>query len=170
MRTFRVLQTGKQFLGLEDPQNGWSKRKRPPRKKRPGPQARGSLKRHHHDGALSSSEDSNEEVVTVADRRHPLFGRSFRVAHRPTAVGARGKRVIFVFYRDNIQLQLPIISITDRPIFSPITKLNWEGAEELRARALALGVLPCIQNKSGETCRKTSGGKSSPNSSTRSEG
>lgn len=32
----------KQFLGLEDPQNGWSKRKRPPKKKRPGPQARGS--------------------------------------------------------------------------------------------------------------------------------
>lgn len=32
----------KQFLGLEDPQNGWAKRKRRGKKRRPGPQARGS--------------------------------------------------------------------------------------------------------------------------------
>ena len=117
------------------------------------------MNRWQHDAAAHSSDKLIEEVVTVHDRRHPLFGRSFRVAFRSNPT-ARGVPHVFVFRRDGILLRLPASALLDLPPTLPATKLTCEAAAELRAAALDLGVLPCVQDNCGDPCPNPRDGES----------
>src|SRR4029453_12782481 len=56
---------------------------------------------------VDNSLDDNLEVVTVHDPTHPLYGRRFLVASRPTRPDAQGLHLL-VFLRDTVQLRLPL--------------------------------------------------------------
>jgi hypothetical protein len=93
-------------------------------------------------------------IVTVTDRRHPLYGKSFPVASVASAPGSRGH--VFVTYRERALLMIPIAatSLQPRPPTTG-TKLTAETIEDLAAR-LREAERECLSSPT------TSGGASPP--------
>src|SRR5262249_62323663 len=92
------------------------------------------VNRHHHDALQRSSDEISDEVVEVHDRRHPLFGRRFRVVYRALGPGAQG--TVYVRYRDEQTLELPASVIAAPAVRLPVTRLTFDGAAELLSTAL----------------------------------
>jgi hypothetical protein len=89
--------------------------------------------------------------VTVHDPTHPLYGKRFLVASRPTRPDAQGLHLL-VFLRETVQLRLPLsvtfLVTTDQAV----TKLTPDAVAELIATAQACGVWqsnpPCCGDSS----------------------
>jgi hypothetical protein len=88
---------------------------------------------------VDNSLDDNPEVVTVHDPTHPLYGRRFLVASRPTRPDARSTHLL-VFLRDTVQLRLPLRVTLPASTEQTVTKLTPEAVAELVATAQACGL------------------------------
>ena len=88
---------------------------------------------------VNNSRDDALEVVTVYDPTHPLYGRRFRVASRPTRPDAQGTHLL-VFLRDTIQLRLPLRVTLPVSTEQTVTKLTPTAVAELIATAQACGI------------------------------
>jgi len=88
---------------------------------------------------VNNSLDDALEVVTVYDPTHPLYGRRFRVASRPTRPDAQGTHLL-VFLRDTIQLRLPLRVTLPVSTEQTVTKLTPTAVAELIATAQACGI------------------------------
>src|SRR6267143_1914584 len=79
------------------------------------------------------------EVVTVHDPTHPLYGKRFLVASRPTRPDAQGLHLL-VFLRDTVQLRLPLSVTLPVATEQAVTKLTPEAVAELVATAQVCGL------------------------------
>lgn len=141
----------------------------------------------HVDTPIKNTTPTTEEEVEVRDPCHPLYGRRFRVAARPSRLLGSGAQYILVFYRPGVQLRLPLAAI-DLPKTgqAPRTKLTGstiaeivstfralrsegegegrvhrkEGAEHARRSKATLGVTPYGAKRADcrRSIRRTSGG------------
>ena len=77
-----------------------------------------------------ADETGENATVEVTDRRHPLFGKTWRVvsvSRRPTAVGH-----VFVEGPGDLVLRIPLVSTNLGPATSePSTKITLEAVENL---------------------------------------
>ena len=106
-----------------------------------------------------------DEVVTVQDPTHPLFGRTFRVAAWPTArPGRTASASVTVFLeRGDIQLHISVEALAPRKTgHSQGTKITSETVGELLSTARSFGVCPpSTPAESWDLCPTTSGPGSS---------
>ena len=88
---------------------------------------------------VDNSLDDTLEVVTVHDPTHPLYGKRFLVASRPTRPDAQGTHFL-VFLRDTVQLRLPLRVTLPVATEQAVTKLTPDAVAELVAAAQACGL------------------------------
>ena len=75
----------------------------------------------------------------VRDPCHPLYGRRFRAAARPTGTVAFGGQNILVFYREDVQLRLPVAALNAPRTGQALpTKLTGSSIAELVTMVRAL--------------------------------
>jgi hypothetical protein len=103
------------------------------------------------------------EVVTVHDPTHPLYGRRFLVASRPTRPDAQGTHLL-VFLQDTVQLRLPLRVTLPVPTAQTVTKLTPDAVADMIATAHACGIWQSDPQPSGDSSPKTSNRPSCPNS------
>jgi hypothetical protein len=77
--------------------------------------------------------------VTIHDPTHPLYGKRFLVASRPTRPDAQGLHLL-VFLRDTVQLRLPLSVTLPVATEQTVTKLTPDAVTELVATAQACGL------------------------------
>src|SRR6266705_6222299 len=88
---------------------------------------------------VDNSLDDTLEIVTVHDPTHPLYGKRFLVASRPTRPGAQGPHLL-VFLRDTVQLRLPLRVTLPEATAQVVTKLTLEAVADAIATAQASGL------------------------------
>ena len=88
---------------------------------------------------VDNSLDDTPEIVTVHDPTHPLYGKRFLVASRPTRPDAQGTHLL-VFLRDTVQLRLPLRVTLPTSTEQAVTKLTPDAVAELVATAQACGL------------------------------
>ena len=88
---------------------------------------------------VDNSLDDPLEIVTVHDPTHPLYGKRFLVASRPTRPDAQGTHLL-VFLRDTVQLRLPLRVTLPTSTEQAVTKLTPDAVAELVATAQAWGL------------------------------
>jgi hypothetical protein len=76
--------------------------------------------------------------VTVHDPPHPLYGKRFLVASRPTRPDAQGLHLL-VFLRDTVQLRLPLSVTLPVATAQVVTTLTPDAVTALVATAQACG-------------------------------
>src|SRR5215471_17754295 len=72
---------------------------------------------------VDNSLDDDLEIVTVYDPTHPLYGRRFLIASRPSRPDAQGTHLL-VFLRDTVQLRLPLSATLPMATEQVVTKLT----------------------------------------------
>jgi hypothetical protein len=93
----------------------------------------GPFKSPHVDAPVLNSTLTDDEVITVVDPTHPLYGRRFPILRLCHAV--RGEGFVEVRYRQSLRLRIPLLA-TDRatfPLALPRTKLTLEAIRQLIA-------------------------------------
>ena len=88
---------------------------------------------------VDNSLDDTLEIVTVHDPTHPLYGKRFLVASRPTRPDAQGLHLL-VFLRDTVQLRLPLSVTFPVATEQAGTKLTPDAVAELVATAQVWGL------------------------------
>jgi hypothetical protein len=88
---------------------------------------------------VDNSLDDDLEIVTVYDPTHPLYGRRFLIASRPSRPDAQGTHLL-VFLRDTVQLRLPLSATLPMATEQVVTKLTPEAVADLIATAQASGL------------------------------
>ena len=101
------------------------------------------------------------EVVTVHDPTHPLYGRRFLVASRPTRPDAQGTHLL-VFLRETVQLRLPLCVTLPVSAEQTVTKLTPDDVAELIATAQACHLWQSDPQPCGDSSPKTSNRPSLP--------
>src|SRR4029450_5549614 len=104
---------------------------------------------------VDNSLDDTLEIVTVHDPTHPLYGRRFLVASRPTRPDAQGTHLL-VFLRDTVQLRLPLRVTLPVSTEQTVTKLTPGAAAELLATAHMCGLWQSNPQPCGDSPPKTS--------------
>src|SRR4030095_1078936 len=69
------------------------------------------------------------EIVTVHDPTHPLYGKRFLVASRPSPPDAQGTHLL-VFFRDTVHLRLPLCVTLPEATEQVVTKLTLEAVAD----------------------------------------
>ena len=77
--------------------------------------------------------------MTVHDPTHPLYGKQFLVASRPSRPDAQGTHLL-VFLRDTVQLRLPLSVTLPEATAQVVTKLTLEAVADVIATAQASGL------------------------------
>jgi hypothetical protein len=77
------------------------------------------------------SDESSSEVIRVRDRRHPLYGRSFRVIRRTMDRGGNFPASYEVEYRNGSSLLIPVQATEQYELNSNQTKLSIEALLDL---------------------------------------
>src|SRR5262249_12479522 len=101
---------------------------------------------------VENSRGDLDEVVTVQDPTHPLYGRSFRVASRPAArPGKTASAYVTVFYeRGDVLLRIPPDALELSKIGQATqTKITAAAAQELVSTARPYAPCPSIPAASG---------------------
>ena len=93
--------------------------------------------------------------MTVHDPTHPLYGKRFLVASRPSRPDAQGTYLL-VFLRDTVQLRLPLSVILPEATEQVVTKLTPEAVADVIATAQASGLWQSDPQPCGGSCPKTS--------------
>src|SRR6266705_761077 len=88
---------------------------------------------------VDNSLDDTPEIVTVHDPTHPLYGKRFLVASRPTRPDAQGTHLL-VFLRDTVQWRLPLRVTLPASTEQAVTTLTPDAVAELVATAQASGL------------------------------
>ena len=88
---------------------------------------------------VDNSLNDDLEIVTVYDPTHPLYGRRFLIASRPSRPDAQGTHLL-VFLRDTVQLRLPLSATLPMATEQVATKLTPEAVADLIATAQASGL------------------------------
>src|SRR5216683_2704800 len=101
------------------------------------------------------------EVVTVHDPTHPLYGRRFLVASRPTRPDAQGTHLL-VFLRETVQLRLPLRVTLPVSTAQTVTKLTLDAVADLIATAHACGIWQSDPHPCGDSSPTTSNRPSCP--------
>jgi hypothetical protein len=81
------------------------------------------------------SDESSIEVIRVRDRRHPLYGRSFRVIRRTMDRGGNFPASYEVEYRNGSSLLIPVQATEKYELNSNQTKLSIEALLDLVSTA-----------------------------------
>ena len=103
---------------------------------------------------VDNSLNDDLEIVTVYDPTHPLYGRRFLVASRPTRPDAQGLHLL-VFLRDTVQLRLPL-SVTLPVAPEQVgTKLTPDAVAELVATAQAWGLWQSDPQPCGDSSQRS---------------
>ena len=122
------------------------------------------------DAPFHNPADRDSIEIEVTDSRHPLFGRRFPLVS-VSAPPLRPGGLVFVAYRDQIVLKLPVVatSLAPQALEEARSKLTPEALQELFTLAEECGVAPCRSdpNASGGAC-PTSSAPRSPQTSPRS--
>ena len=92
--------------------------------------------------------------MTVYDPTHPLYGKRFLVASRPTRPDAQGLHLL-VFLRDTVQLRLPLSVTFPVAPEQAATKLTPDAVAELIATAQACGVWQSDPQCCGDSSRRS---------------
>jgi len=103
---------------------------------------------------VDNSLDDTPEIVTVHDPTHPLYGKRFLVASRPTRPDAQGTHLL-VFLRDTVQLRLPLRVTLPTSTEQAVTKLTPDAVAELVATAQACGLWPSDPQSCGDSSRRS---------------
>src|SRR5215467_15198189 len=103
---------------------------------------------------VDNSLDNNPEVVTVHDPTHPLYGRRFLVASRPSRPDAQGTHLL-VFLRDMVQLRLPLSVTLPVAPEQAGTKLTPDAVAELVATAQVWGLWQSNPQSCGDSSRRS---------------
>src|SRR5512132_370401 len=103
---------------------------------------------------VDNSLDDTLEVVTVHDPTHPLYGKRFLVASRPTRPDAQGLHLL-VFLRDTVQLRLPLSVTLPVATEQAVTKLTPDAVAELVATAQAWGLWQSDPQSCGDSSRRS---------------
>jgi hypothetical protein len=93
--------------------------------------------------------------VTVHDPTHPLHGKRFRVASRPTRPDAQGTHLL-VFLRDTVQLRLPLRVTLPVSTEQTVTKLTPDAVADLIATAQVCGLWQSDPQPCGDSSPMTS--------------
>jgi hypothetical protein len=88
---------------------------------------------------LRNNSNDSLEIVTVHDPTHPLYGKQFLVASRPSRPDAQGTHLL-VFLRDTVQLRLPLSVTLPEATAQVVTKLTLEAVADVIATAQASGL------------------------------
>src|SRR5215510_9242401 len=103
---------------------------------------------------VDNSRDDTLEIVTVHDPTHPLYGRRFLVASRPTRPDAQGLHLL-AFLRDTVQLRLPLSVTFPVATEQAGTKLTPDAVAELVATAQAWGLWQSDPQSCGDSSRRS---------------
>jgi hypothetical protein len=103
------------------------------------------------------------EIVTVHDPTHPLYGKRFLVASRPSRPDAQGTYLL-VFLRDTVQLRLPLSVTLPEATEQVVTKLTPEAVADVIATAQASGLWQSSPQSCGGAFRRPSNRPSRPTS------
>jgi len=103
---------------------------------------------------VDNSLDDTLEIVTVHDLTHPLYGKRFLVASRPTRPDAQGMHLL-VFLRDTVQLRLPLRVTFPTSTEQAGTKLTPDAVAELVAMAQAWGLWQSDPQSCGDSSRRS---------------
>ena len=104
---------------------------------------------------VDNSLDDTLEIVTVHDPTHPLYGKRFLVASRPTRPDAQGLHLL-VFLRDTVQLRLPLRVTLPVSTEQTRSKLTPDAVAELLATAQACGLWQSDLQPCGDSSPRTS--------------
>src|SRR4030095_10348352 len=88
---------------------------------------------------VDNSLDDDLEIVTVYDPTHPLYGRRFLIASRPSRPAAQSAHLLF-FYRNRAHPPLPLSATLPMATEQVVTKLTPEAVADLIATAQASGL------------------------------
>lgn len=95
--------------------------------------------------------------MRVADPRHPLYGRRFRVVRRTTRPG-RSARIVEVWLRDEVVIRLNEADVEAQPSCELRTRLTSDSVRELvdtaRTIAAELSTPSVCHPKPGEVSEK----------------
>jgi hypothetical protein len=94
------------------------------------------------------------EIVTVHDPTHPLYGKRFLVASRPTRPDAQGTHLL-VLLRDTVPLRLPLRVTLPTSTEQAVTTLTPDAVAELVATAQACGLWPADPQSCGDASRRS---------------
>ena len=103
---------------------------------------------------VDNSLDDTLEIVTVHDPTHPLYGKRFLVASRPTRPDAQGLHLL-VFLRDTVQLRLPLSVTLPVTPEQAGTKLTPDAVAELVATAQVWGLWQSDPQSCGDSSRRS---------------
>ena len=103
---------------------------------------------------VDNSLDDTPEIVTVHDPTHPLYGKRFLVASRPTRPDAQGTHLL-VFLRDTVQLRLPLRVTLPTSTEQAGTKLTPDAVAELVATAQVCGLWQSDPQSCGDSSRRS---------------
>src|SRR6266566_2013969 len=117
----------------------------------------------HLNTPVDNSLNDPLEIVTVHDPTHPLYGKRFLVASRPTRPDAQGTHLL-VFLRDTVQLRLPLRVTLPVSTEQTVTKLTPDAVAELIATAHACGLWQSDPQPCGSSSPKTLSKPLLPNS------
>jgi len=103
---------------------------------------------------VDNSPDDTLEIVTVHDPTHPLYGKRFLVASRPTRPDAQGTHLL-VFLRDTVQWRLPLRVTLPTSTEQAGTTRTPDAVAELVATAQAWGLWPSDPQSCGDSSRRS---------------
>ena len=92
--------------------------------------------------------------MTVHDPPHPLYGKRFLVAARPTRPDAQGLHLL-VFLRGTVQLRLPLSVTVPVATTQAGTKLTPDAVAELIATAQVWGLWQSDPQSCGASSRRS---------------
>jgi hypothetical protein len=101
--------------------------------------------------------------VTVHDPTHPLYGKRFLVASRPSRPDAQGTHLL-VFLRDTVQFRLPLRVTLPVATEQVVTKLTPEAVADIIATAQASGLWQSDPPSCGTSSPRSSNRPSRPTS------
>ncbi len=101
--------------------------------------------------------------MTVHDPTHPLYGKRFLVAARPSRPDAQDTHFL-VFLRDTLQLRLPLSVTLPEATEQVVTKLTPEAVVDVIAIAQASGLWQSSPQSCGSASRRHSNRPSRPTS------
>src|SRR5262245_25995705 len=123
--------------------------------------ARYSRRTRHLTTPVDNSLNDPLEIVTIHDPTHPLYGKRFLVASRPSRPDAQGTYLL-VFLRDTVQLRLPLSVTLPEATEQVVTKLTLEAVADVIAIAQASGLWQSSPQSCGDASRRHSNRPSRP--------
>lgn len=91
--------------------------------------------------------------MTIHDPTHPLYGKRFLVASRPSRPDAQGLHLL-VFLHDTVQIRLPLSVTLPMATEQVVTKLTPEAVTDLIAAAQASGLWQSSPTPCGDASLK----------------